>query len=381
VARVRFEHIWKLFGSNPVVEDLDLEVADGEFLALVGPSGCGKTTSLRMLAGLERPTYGRLHIADEVVNNLPSRSRNVAMVFQNYALFPHLSVFDNVAFGMRVRREPNVEARVREVAELLGITALLSRRPESLSGGERQRVALGRAMIRRPRVFLMDEPLSNLDAALRVQMRVEIGRVHSLMETTTVYVTHDQVEAMTMGDRIAVMSEGRLQQVDTPEAVYDRPANLFVATFIGSPRMNLIGGTLEASETRTVIRVFDRPIELAWRIEGMSTESRDVLVGFRPEDTTWVTGGRRTADSIRGVVEIVEPLGAETFVRMRVGDLPITVRVPARSGIRAKDSIDIELVPARIHVFDPATGLAITPPSAGASDKVLSATRSGAADG
>ena len=246
MAEVRYEGVYKLFGDVPAVEDLNLHVADGEFLVLVGPSGCGKTTSLRMLAGFERPTYGRIWIDDAVVNTVPPKARDIAMVFQSYALFPHMTVQQNLAFGTKVRREPRPEARARvaEVADLLGLAPLLDRKPAALSGGQRQRVALGRALMRRPKVFLMDEPLSNLDAALRVQMRTELLHLHKRFGATTVYVTHDQVEAMTMGDRIAVMSEGRLQQVDTPEALYDNPATLFVATFIGSPKMNVVQGRL-----------------------------------------------------------------------------------------------------------------------------------------
>ncbi|HSY41134.1 MAG TPA: ABC transporter ATP-binding protein, partial [Polyangia bacterium] len=289
MAEVRYEGVYKLFGDDPVVEDLNLHVADGEFLVLVGPSGCGKTTSLRMLAGFERPTYGRIWIDDAVVNTVPPKARDIAMVFQSYALFPHMTVRQNLAFGPKVRREPRHEASVRvaEVADLLGLATLLDRKPAALSGGQRQRVALGRALMRRPKVFLMDEPLSNLDAALRVQMRMELGQLHKRFGVTTVYVTHDQVEAMTMGDRIAVMSDGRLQQVDTPEALYDNPATLFVATFIGSPKMNVVQGRLTTDrDDSVVVECLDVRLPVD-RTRLLSGSRADVLLGIRPEDIAW----------------------------------------------------------------------------------------------
>src|SRR5438445_10723187 len=255
LSEVRFEGVHKIFGTENAVEDLNLTVNAGEFLVLVGPSGCGKTTTLRMLAGLERPSCGRILIGGKLVNNVSPRFRDVAMVFQTYALCPHMNVYDSLAFGMRARGAANdhVGRRVRETAEVLGLGHLLKRRPSELSGGQRQRVALGRALIRQPQVFLMDEPLSNLDAGLRVQMRAELSRLHQRFRVTTVYVTHDQVEAMTMGDRIAVMNNGRLQQVDAPETLYDNPANVFVAGFIGSPRMNFVPGHLTMVEAKPAV--------------------------------------------------------------------------------------------------------------------------------
>ncbi|HEY5434817.1 MAG TPA: ATP-binding cassette domain-containing protein, partial [Candidatus Limnocylindrales bacterium] len=238
MARVAFDHVTKVFAADSVaVDDLSLEVDDGEFMILVGPSGCGKTTALRMIAGLEKATAGRIRIGDAVVNQVPPRDRDIAMVFQNYALYPHMTVYDNLAFGLRERKTPKAEVqrRVREVSEMLSLAELLKRRPAQLSGGQRQRVAMGRALVREPKVFLLDEPLSNLDAKLRVQMRAELKRLHGQLGITTIYVTHDQVEAMTLGDRIAVMSAGRLQQLGAPQDVYDHPVNLFVAGFIGSP--------------------------------------------------------------------------------------------------------------------------------------------------
>ncbi|MDX6525475.1 MAG: multiple sugar transport system ATP-binding protein, partial [Gaiellales bacterium] len=252
MAQISFDRVYKLFGDVVAVDDLSLDIRDGEFLVLVGPSGCGKTTSLRMLAGFERATYGTVSIGGVVQNTVAPQNRDLAMVFQSYALYPHMTVYKNLAFGMKVRREPRAEVRprVEEVARLLDIETLLDRRPSELSGGQRQRVALGRALLRSPRAFLMDEPLSNLDAALRVQMRVELKHLHDRLGVTTVYVTHDQVEAMTMGDRIAIMNAGRLQQADTPEAIYVRPANLFVAGFIGSPKMNLVSGRVSSQDGR-----------------------------------------------------------------------------------------------------------------------------------
>src|SRR5437762_3410675 len=253
LSEVRFEGVHKIFGSETAVEDLNLRVNAGEFLVLVGPSGCGKTTTLRMLAGLERPSYGRILISDRLINNVSPRFRDVAMVFQSYALYPHMNVYDNLAFGMRARgaARADIAERVKETADVLGLGNLMRRRPSELSGGQRQRVALGRALIRQPKVFLMDEPLSNLDAGLRVQMRAELSRLHERFRVTTLYVTHDQVEAMTMGDRIAVMNSGRLQQVDAPETLYDHPANVFVAGFIGSPRMNFVPGRLPTPQGKT----------------------------------------------------------------------------------------------------------------------------------
>ena len=245
MATVTFEHVYKSFGPVTVVHDLNLEIVDGEFMVLVGPSGCGKTTSLRMIAGLEDITSGTLRIGDRVVNDVPSKDRDIAMVFQSYALYPHMSVYDNLAFGLKLRKVPKseIDRRVKEAATMLDLGRLLERKPKALSGGQRQRVALGRAIVREPKVFLMDEPLSNLDAKLRVETRANIARLHQRLKTTTVYVTHDQVEAMTMGDRIAVMNEGRLQQVGEPQELYDRPVNRFVAGFIGSPSMNFIDVT------------------------------------------------------------------------------------------------------------------------------------------
>src|SRR5450830_519903 len=285
MATVTFEHVTKKFGDVIAVDDFNLEINDGEFMVFVGPSGCGKTTSLRMIAGLEDTTEGVVNIADRVVNDVPPKDRDIAMVFQSYALYPHMSVYDNLAFGLKLRKVPkkDIERRVKEAAETIQLTTLLQRKPKELSGGQRQRVALGRAIVREPAVFLMDEPLSNLDAKLRVQTRAEIARLHQRLRTTIVYVTHDQVEAMTMGQRIAVMTDGLLQQVGTPQALYDHPVNRFVAGFIGSPSMNFIevnspgGGATQLSEGG-----FTFPLPPTFR-EALQSAGSKVIAGFRPE--------------------------------------------------------------------------------------------------
>ena len=367
MAEVRYEGVYKLFGDDPVVEDLNLHVADGEFLVLVGPSGCGKTTSLRMLAGFERPTYGRIWIDDAVVNTVPPKARDIAMVFQSYALFPHMTVRQNLAFGPKVRREPRHEASVRvaEVADLLGLATLLDRKPASLSGGQRQRVALGRALMRRPKVFLMDEPLSNLDAALRVQMRMELGQLHKRFGVTTVYVTHDQVEAMTMGDRIAVMSDGRLQQVNTPEALYDNPATLFVATFIGSPKMNVVQGRLTTDrDDSVVVECLDVRLPVD-RTRLLSGSRADVLLGIRPEDIAWKAISDGSGVCVVAEVDLVEPMGHEAYVRVLVGATPLVTRFPPRSGVRSHDQVELMLDGNRIHLFDPTTGACLLAPASG----------------
>src|SRR5579871_953757 len=294
---LRFEHVWKLYGRQaPAVADLSLDIAEGEFLVLVGASGCGKTTSLRMLAGLERPSYGRIWMGGTDITDVPPGRRDVSMVFQSYALYPNMTVYKNLAFGPKVRKEPkaDLDRRINEVADILGIRHLLRRPPAALSGGQRQRVALGRALIREPRVFLMDEPLSNLDAALRVQMRAELIRIHQRLErTTTVYVTHDQVEALTMGDRVAVMKDGVLLQVDSANDLYENPSSVFVGEFIGSPRMNVLPGSLELGAGSVVLDCLgvrtDLTAALAGRL-GPGLSSGPVLVGIRPHDLQLASG-------------------------------------------------------------------------------------------
>jgi multiple sugar transport system ATP-binding protein len=360
VADVKFEGVHKLFGSETAVEDLNLAVEAGEFMVLVGPSGCGKTTTLRMLAGLERPTYGRILIGDRLVNNVAPRFRDIAMVFQSYALYPHMNVYDNLAFGMRSRgaTASTVDARVKETADVLGLGQLLKRRPSELSGGQRQRVALGRALIRQPQVFLMDEPLSNLDAGLRVQMRAELSRLHERFRVTTMYVTHDQVEAMTMGDRIAVMDHGRLQQVDTPETLYDSPANVFVAGFIGSPRMNFLPGRITSDGGSAGVEFLGVKVALSTTSRLISdTAGRGVQVGIRPEDLSWrPAAGPDSTVTLNAEVDVVEPMGHEAYVTALCQGHSVISRFPPRSGVRTREQVELALNPARLHLFDADSG-------------------------
>ena len=372
LSEVRFDAVHKIFGAETAVEDLNLTVNAGEFLVLVGPSGCGKTTTLRMLAGLERPSYGRILIGDKLINNVSPRFRDVAMVFQSYALYPHMNVYDNLAFGMRARGASKdlVAQRVKETADVLGLGKLLKRRPSELSGGQRQRVALGRALIRQPQVFLMDEPLSNLDAGLRVQMRAELSRLHQRFRVTTVYVTHDQVEAMTMGDRIAVMNNGRLQQVDAPETLYDNPANVFVAGFIGSPRMNFVPGRLASSDGRTSVTFLGitTPLGTGSRLTAGASDG-EVTVGIRPEDLMWrPAAGPDCTLTLSADVDVVEPMGHEAYVTALCAGETVTSRFPPRSGVRPQERVDLALNPARLHLFDAQSGITILqrPPAAGA---------------
>jgi multiple sugar transport system ATP-binding protein len=363
-AHVAFKGVHKLFGPVVAVRDLNLEIRSGEFLVLVGPSGCGKTTTLRMLAGLERPTYGTIEIGGRVVNRVPPKDRNIALVFQSYALYPHMTVRGNLAFGMKARRESraHIRTRVQEVAETLGVRELLDRRPAELSGGQRQRVALGRALIREPEVFLMDEPLSNLDAALRVQMRAELARLHERLGITTVYVTHDQVEAMTMGTRIALMRDGVLQQVDTPEALYARPRNLFVAGFIGSPKMNLVPARVASLDGAVAIDCLGLHAALGAHVADAvkSSGREEIIVGLRPEDLRWARDApNESTVKLRGRTEVVEPLGSETLVTVLVEDSRIVARFPPRSGVQTGEEVELALDPAHLHVFDPQSELSL----------------------
>ncbi|EKP95132.1 ABC transporter ATP-binding protein [Thermaerobacter subterraneus] len=368
MAEVRLVDVTKRFGSTVAVDRVSLDIADGEFLVLVGPSGCGKSTLLRLIAGLEDVTEGQVYIGDRVVNDVPPKDRDVAMVFQNYALYPHMTVYDNMAFGLRMRKVPRdeIDRRVRQAAETLGLTNLLKRRPAQLSGGQRQRVALGRAIVRDPKVFLMDEPLSNLDAQLRVQMRTELARLHQRLGTTTIYVTHDQVEAMTLGDRIAVLRDGKLQQVATPQDIYARPANVFVASFIGSPPMNFIRGVVERIDGE--VRFAGGG--LSCRLKGELAETagaclssgdghrREVLLGVRPEH---IHARPAEGSAVPGethlvaTAEVVEPLGAETFVYVTAGAASLTVRVDPRLAVRPGDRLALTLDAEHLHLFDAAT--------------------------
>ena len=331
MADVIFEKVEKVYDNDVhAVRDLSLEIRDGEFVVLVGPSGCGKTTALRMVAGLEEITDGKISIGERVVNDLTPKERDIAMVFQNYALYPHLSVADNIGFGLRLRHTPKdvVEERVTWAANFLGLTPYLHRRPKELSGGQRQRVAMGRAIVRKPQVFLMDEPLSNLDAKLRVQMRAEIARIQREMSVTTIYVTHDQVEAMTMGDRVAVMRKGELQQMAEPQTLYDSPKNLFVASFIGSPAMNIVEATVERRDGGLAVKLGDQelmiPQDVAQRRQALGGYAgRTLAVGIRPEHLEDASFARNGGAKLRGRVLLTEALGSEILAHVEVHAKPV----------------------------------------------------------
>ncbi len=359
MAKVTLDGVQKVYRDRSMdhvaVHDVTLDVQQGEFLVLVGPSGCGKTTTLRMVAGLESVSHGTIRIGDRIVNNVPARDRDIAMVFQNYALYPHMSVRDNLAFALTLRKQSrhDVDARVREVADMLGIDELLQRKPKQLSGGQRQRVALGRAIVRQPEVFLFDEPLSNLDAKLRVQMRRELAALRRRLGTTTLYVTHDQVEAMTLGDRIVVMQSGRVQQIGSPLDIYNRPANLFVAGFLGSPPMNQIAGRLVRSDG---IRFVSADGSLAVDVPDAQVPARvpadPVVLGVRPEAIRPVPG----KPGFDAVVEGVEPLGYESLVTVRAGSVPITLRVDAGVSPRLESVMACSILQEGCHWFDQASG-------------------------
>ena len=365
MASVKLVGIRKIYDEgghrHVAVHDLDLDIADGEFVVLVGPSGCGKSTTLRMIAGLESISGGELYIGGRVVNQLPAKQRDIAMVFQNYALYPHMTAYDNMAFALVLRKLPRseIEQRVRDAARVLGIEALLVKRPRQMSGGERQRVALGRALVRQPQVFLFDEPLSNLDAKLRVQMRREIARLHRQLSTTMIYVTHDQVEAMTLGDRIVVMNQGEMQQVDTPTALYQRPRNTFVAGFIGSPPMNLIKGELTGGPNprfRAPGADFELSLEPAFAGAPTDGSGRPVVLGVRPEDLTVVLPGQPNGGpAIAARVELVELLGGEALVHLSSGSVELTARMPAPVSGAARELV-LTIPPGRMHLFDGQTG-------------------------
>jgi multiple sugar transport system ATP-binding protein len=362
MAAVRFRGVHKRFGLVSAVEELDLEINDGEFLVVVGPSGCGKSTTLRMLAGFERPSNGLISIGDRVVNLVPPKSRDVAVVFQNYALYPHMTVYENLSFGMRIRREPreHIRRQVADVAQQLGLSALLDRKPAALSGGERQRVAVGRALLRRPQVFLMDEPLSNLDATLRVHMRGELSRLHARVGITTFYVTHDQIEAMTLGDRIAVMRAGRLQQVASPETLYDEPVNMFVAGFIGAPRMNFLPARAAVTHGRPCLDTLSIRLDGGVPFDPAALRSERVVLGIRPEDVRWSREAPAGSwPRVHGVVEIIEPVGSETYVTVQVEHARLLARFPPRTGLRTGEQVELALDQTRVHVFDAETEQAV----------------------
>jgi multiple sugar transport system ATP-binding protein len=365
MAGVVYDHVTKQFGDVKAVNDLNLDIKDKEFLVLVGPSGCGKTTALRLLAGLEEISTGDIKIGDRVVNDVAPKDRDIAMVFQSYALYPHMSVYDNMAFGLRLRKTPKseIDRRVKEAAGLLGIGELLQRKPKQLSGGQRQRVALGRAIVREPKVFLMDEPLSNLDAKLRVQTRTEISKLHQRLETTFIYVTHDQTEAMTMGTRIAVMNFGVLQQLDSPQHLYDFPANKFVAGFIGSPSMNFFDAKVSGSREDLHIDAgsFKLPIPADRREKLASVVGRNVILGIRPEDIhdrDYVPGTLNGAP-ITAQVDVIEPMGSEIYLFLLSGKSSFVARVDPRSQGRPGKTMDVVINLDHIHVFDKETELTI----------------------
>ncbi|NLP13287.1 MAG: sn-glycerol-3-phosphate ABC transporter ATP-binding protein UgpC [Clostridium sp.] len=368
MASVKLKGIYKRYpGGVTAVNDFNLDIEDKEFIILVGPSGCGKTTTLRMVAGLEEITEGELFIGDKLVNDVAPKDRDIAMVFQNYALYPHMSVFDNMAFGLKLRKMPKdeIKRRVLEAAKILDIEHLLERRPKALSGGQRQRVALGRAIVRDPKVFLMDEPLSNLDAKLRVQMRTEISKLHQRLQTTFIYVTHDQTEALTMGTRIVVMKDGYIQQVDTPNNLYERPINMFVAGFIGSPQMNFVNAKVEKRGEEIHLLFGKEDIKLpegkAKKLEGSEYVGREVVIGIRPEDIhDEAVYLESMSDSIvNAKVEVVEMLGSETLLYTEVGDVDFTARVNPRTKARAGDVVKLALDTNKIHIFDKETERAI----------------------
>jgi multiple sugar transport system ATP-binding protein len=398
MAAVSFDGVTKTYpDGTTAVNDLTLEITDGEFMVLVGPSGCGKTTALRMVAGLEDISGGVLKIGERIVNHVPSRDRDIAMVFQSYALYPHLSVYDNIAFGLKIKKLPKdeIEKRVQNAAQILGLESFLQRKPRALSGGQRQRVAMGRAIVREPAVFLMDEPLSNLDAKLRVQMRAEIAGLQRTLGVTTVYVTHDQVEAMTMGDKVALMRKGELQQVADPQTLYDRPVNLFVGGFIGSPSMNMIEAKLEAQNGGYVAKVGTQAVkigaeELAARPALAGYAGEQVVLGIRPEDLEDAALATTTPDDQRlnGTTELTEALGSEIMVHFAidakhavtddvrelaedVGDdrgvedltgadkATLVGRFGARSRVRPGQPLEVAVDTRSLHFFDPETGLGI----------------------
>ncbi len=365
MATVTFDNVSKTYGDFQAVKDLNLEIGDGEFMVLVGPSGCGKTTSLRMIAGLEEITSGTLKIGDRVVNDVPPKDRDIAMVFQSYALYPHMSVRENLAFGLKLRKVPKaeIERRVNEAAETIQLGKLLDRKPKELSGGQRQRVALGRAIVREPAVFLMDEPLSNLDAKLRVQTRAEIARLHQRLKTTVVYVTHDQVEAMTMGTRIAVMNDGLLQQVGTPQTLYDTPINRFVAGFIGSPSMNFLEVHMEGSgESARLVGAADWSIPLPARYRDAATPraGKTLVAGFRPEHLDMGEGGSGVG-SFRARADVVEYLGNEELLHVSAADQDLVAIVGSEHRVKPGDIVNLVLPLDKLHLFDGETGLTLAP--------------------
>jgi len=365
MASVTFDHVTKRFGEVVAVNDLSLDVADKEFLVLVGPSGCGKTTALRCLAGLEEVTSGQIMISDQVVNDVAPKDRDIAMVFQSYALYPHMSVYDNMAFGLKLRKtpKPEIKRRVQAAAEILGIENLMDRKPKQLSGGQRQRVAVGRAIVREPKVFLFDEPLSNLDAKLRVETRANLSKLHQQLQTTFIYVTHDQVEAMTMATRIAVINRGLLQQIDTPQQLYDHPNNIFVAGFIGSPAMNFFKVKVEKADGKLIINGGTFQVEVPPQYISPYSKHIDgsVILGIRPEDIKdpqYAPPGI-FAQSVECKVDLTELMGNEIFLNVTSGEHNFIARVDPRTSARMGEQFQLIFNMNNMHLFDPETELAI----------------------
>ncbi|HTN61541.1 MAG TPA: sn-glycerol-3-phosphate ABC transporter ATP-binding protein UgpC [Devosia sp.] len=359
MAPVRLEKVVKTYGKIETVHGIDLDIAHNEFVVLVGPSGCGKSTTLRMIAGLEEITAGTISIGDRVVNDLPPRSRNISMVFQSYALYPHMSVRDNLGFGLKIANMPEAEikTRVDEAAEILGLEPYMDRLPANLSGGQRQRVAMGRAIVRNPDVFLFDEPLSNLDAKLRGQMRVEIKKLHQRVKTTMIYVTHDQVEAMTLADRIVIMRDGNIEQIGTPSEVFEHPANIFVAGFIGSPPMNLLDATVKGGKA-----LLADGVEVPLPTSAAVTEGQSIVLGFRPESFApkgHSLHGEAEALALSRTIAIAEPLGTETILYTELGGQEIQAKMLNPRVVKPGEVLDFTLDLTRLHVFDKASGRSV----------------------
>jgi multiple sugar transport system ATP-binding protein len=367
MAKVVLKSVTKVFPNNVVaVNNVNIEIQDKEFLVLVGPSGCGKSTTLRMVAGLEEMSGGEIRIDDVLVNDVPPKDRDIAMVFQNYALYPHMTAFENMAFGLKLRKYPKeeIKQRVYEAANILGIQELLTRRPKELSGGQRQRVAVGRAIVRKPKVFLFDEPLSNLDAKLRVQMRAEISKLHTRLQATMIYVTHDQLEAMTMGDRIAVMKDGYVQQIADPITLYEKPVNKFVAGFIGTPAMNFMEGSLNKKRTGVYFNEENFEIKLpdTFAAQVESHVGRDVILGIRPEDIHDKMDAANASpdNTVSATVEIIEPLGAEAYLYLTTGKSPFIARVSSHDQIEINQDIELVFNMQKAHIFDKETEKCLT---------------------
>lgn len=362
MAQVTLKAVSKIYPGNVVaVNNVNLEIKDKEFLVLVGPSGCGKSTTLRMIAGLEEISEGEIYIGDRLVNDVPPKDRDIAMVFQNYALYPHMSVRNNMAFGLKLRKFPKTEInkRVQEAAEILGITSLLERKPKALSGGQRQRVAVGRAIVRKPQVFLFDEPLSNLDAKLRVQMRTEISKIHSRIQATMIYVTHDQTEAMTMGDRIVVMKDGLIQQIDDPISLYDNPKNKFVAGFIGTPPMNFVEGVIEGTGDNLFFNEGNFRILIPPKFKDKLAQynQKKIIFGIRPEDIydPSFTHVKDEGAEVTAKIEIIEPMGAEVYLYLTTGKTPFIARLDSHIQAEIDEMKKLVFNTNKCHFFDPTT--------------------------